>query len=297
MLNEVNVSLGKNYRELNSYDKYKIVDYYYKNKNISIDNIAINLNISDRAVRRVLKEEGINTRLKNRYILDENYFDCIDTEAKAYILGFIYADGFVGNEKFNSIVIAVNDLEILEFIAKEFKFTGNIRKTKKGGFENSKCGYSLNFSSKIMASRLREIGLYPNKSLTIDTLPQIDKKLIRHFIRGYFDGDGSIVLSHNTSYYKAIDGVIKYIYPTYCFMILGTRGFLEEIIKESEFNYAKIYNTKSEKIKCIKINAKKEFNNIFKYLYDNSTIKLERKYNKWNEIKSAFAAGAVKQIG
>ena len=262
-----------------------------------MDNIAINLNISDRAVRRVLKEEGINTRLKNRYILDENYFDCIDTESKAYILGFIYADGFVGDEKFNNIVIAVNDLEILEFIAKEFKFTGNIRKTKKGGFENSKCGYSLNFSSKIMASRLREIGLYPNKSLTIDTLPQIDKKLVRHFIRGYFDGDGSIVLSHNTSYYKAIDGVIKYIYPTYCFMILGTKGFLEEIIKEAEFNYAKIHNTKSEKIKCIKINAKKEFNNIFKYLYDNSTIKLQRKYNKWNEIKSAFAVGAVKQIG
>jgi len=293
----VNVSLGKSYRDLNSYDKYRIVDYYYKNKEISMDNIAINLNISDRAVRRVLKEEGINTRLKNRYILDENYFDCIDTESKAYILGFIYADGFVGDEKFNNIVIAVNDLEILEFIAKEFKFTGNIRKTKKGGFENSKCGYSLNFSSKIMASRLREIGLYPNKSLTIDTLPQIDKKLVRHFIRGYFDGDGSIVLSHNTSYYKAIDGVIKYIYPTYCFMILGTKGFLEEIIKEAEFNYAKIHNTKSEKIKCIKINAKKEFNNIFKYLYDNSTIKLQRKYNKWNEIKSAFAVGAVKQIG
>ena len=289
--------MGKSYRDLNSYDKYRIVDYYYKNKDISMDNIAINLNISDRAVRRVLKEEGINTRLKNRYILDENYFDCIDTESKAYILGFIYADGFVGDEKFNNIVIAVNDLEILEFIAKEFKFTGNIRKTKKGGFENSKCGYSLNFSSKIMASRLREIGLYPNKSLTIDTLPQIDKKLVRHFIRGYFDGDGSIVLSHNTSYYKAIDGVIKYIYPTYCFMILGTKGFLEEIIKEAEFNYAKIHNTKSEKIKCIKINSKKEFNNIFKYLYDNSTIKLQRKYNKWNEIKSAFAVGAVKQIG
>lgn len=289
--------MGKSYRDLNSYDKYRIVDYYYKNKDISMDNIAINLNISDRAVRRVLKQEGINTRLKNRYILDENYFDCIDTESKAYILGFIYADGFVGDEKFNNIVIAVNDLEILEFIEKEFKFTGNIRKTKKGGFENSKCGYSLNFSSKIMASRLREIGLYPNKSLTIDTLPQIDKKLVRHFIRGYFDGDGSIVLSHNTSYYKAIDGVIKYIYPTYCFMILGTKGFLEEIIKEAEFNYAKIHNTKSEKIKCIKINAKKEFNNIFKYLYDNSTIKLQRKYNKWNEIKSAFAVGAVKQIG
>lgn len=289
--------MSKSYRELTSYDKYKIIDYYYKHKDIGMDNISVNLNISDRAVRRVLKEEGINTKLKNRYILDENYFDCIDTEAKAYILGFIYADGFVGDEKFNNLVIAINDVEILNFIVKEFKFTGNIRKTKKGGFENSKCGYSLNFSSKIMVSRLREIGLYPNKSLTIDKLPNINKSLMRHFIRGYFDGDGSIVLSHNTSYYKSVDGVIKYIYPTYCFMILGTKKFLEAIAKETEFNYVKIYDTKSEKIKCLKINAKKEFNNIFEYLYNNSTIKLERKYNKWNEIKSAFAVGAVKQIG
>ncbi|ALP91774.1 hypothetical protein ATN24_16965 [Clostridium butyricum] len=70
--------------------------------------------------------------MKNRYVLNENYFNEINTEAKAYILGFIYADGFVGNENFNNIVIAVNDLEILEFIVKEIEFTGEIRKTKKG---------------------------------------------------------------------------------------------------------------------------------------------------------------------
>lgn len=293
----MNISLFKNYRELNGYDKYKIVNYYYKNKGVCMGDISKKLNVSDRAVRRVLKEEGINTRLKNRYVLDECYFACIDTEAKAYILGFIYADGFVGDENHNNIVVSINDLEILEFMANELQFTGDIRRTKKGGFENSKEGYSLNFSSKIMATRLREIGLYPNKSLTMDKLPNIDKALIRHFIRGYFDGDGSIILSHNTSYYKANEGIIKYIYPTYCFMILGTESFLNEIKRETKFNYVKLYDTKTEKIKCLKINAKKEFDNIFNYLYDKSTIKLERKYNKWNEIKSAFTVGAVKQIG
>lgn len=148
-----------------------------------------------------------------------------------------------------------------------------------------------------MASRLREIGLYPNKSLTLEKMPCIDEKLIRHFIRGYFDGDGSIILSHNTSYYKATGGTIKYIYPTYCFMILGTENFLYDILEKTKFKHAKIYDTKSEKMKCLKINAKKEYQNIFNYLYNNSTIKLERKYNKWNEIKSAFMAGAIKQIG
>ncbi len=60
----MNIELFKNYRELNGYDKYKIVNYYYKNKGVCMGDISKNLNVSDRAVRRVLKEEGINTRLK-----------------------------------------------------------------------------------------------------------------------------------------------------------------------------------------------------------------------------------------
>ena len=52
----MNISLSKSYREINIKDRNNIVDYYYKHKDISINNIAINLNISNRAVRRVLKE-------------------------------------------------------------------------------------------------------------------------------------------------------------------------------------------------------------------------------------------------
>lgn len=287
----------RSYNQLNDIDKENIVEYYYKNKDINIDNIALNLNISIRGVKRVLKDKSINTRRKNRYTLNENYFDNIDTQEKAYILGFIYADGFVGDEKYNNIVISINDLQLLQEFAKELEFTGDIRKTKKGGFENSKCGYCINFSSQVIASRLRELGLCPNKSLIMTSIPKINSELIRHFIRGYFDGDGSIILSHNTSYYKNKDKITKYKYPTYMFDILGTKPFLEEIKIVTGFRYVKILDTKTEQIKCLRISAKKEFENIFDYLYKNSTIKLERKYNKWNVIKSAFVVGATKQIG
>lgn len=255
--------MSKNYNELTDYDKKQIVEYYYENKKVAMDDMAEILNISRRSLSRVLKESNINTRLKNRYTLNENYFDDIDTEAKAYILGFIYADGFVGDEKFNNIVISINDYEILEFIKKELEFTGEIRKTQKGGFINSKHGYSLNFSSKIVANKLREIGLYPNKSLTMSRMPNIRTELIRHFIRGYFDGDGSIVLSHNSSYYRNNGKIKKYIYPTYKFIILGTEEFLKQIIKAAEFKYAKICNTKTKEIKSLNICAKREFNNLF----------------------------------
>lgn len=287
----------KNYKNLNVYDKKCIVEYYYNNKNKSFEEISIDLKVSKRSVSRVLVELGINTKLKNRYTLNDNYFDNIDTQEKAYILGFIYADGFVGDMEHNNIVISVNDKQIVDDIANEFQFTGNIRKTKKGGFENSREGYSLNFSSKIMATRLREIGLYPNKSLTINELPDIKNKLIRHFIRGYFDGDGSILLSHNSSYHN-VNGVIKkYEYPTYNFTILGTKTFLEDINEKAKFNYSKIRDTRCKEIKCLSICAKREFEYIFQYLYKDSTIKLTRKFEKWNYIRSAFVERSTKKIG
>lgn len=287
----------KSYKDLNIDDKKCMVEYYYNNKNKSFEEISKDLKVSRRSVSRILCEAGINTRLKNRYTLNENYFDKIDTESKAYILGFIYADGFVGDIKYNNIVVSVNDKEILDYIAKEIEFTGNIRRTNKGGFNNSKPGYSLNFSSRIMADSLRNLGLYPNKSLTLTKLPKIKNELIRHFIRGYFDGDGSIVLSHNTAYHN-VGGVIKkYRYPTYIFSILGTKEFLNEINDLANFKYSKIFDTRTEEIKCLKICAKREFEYIFQYLYKDSTIKLTRKFEKWNYIRSAFVEKSAKKIG
>ena len=87
----------KSYKELSNLDKEEILNYYYKYKNENFKTIAKKLNVSQRSVPRVLQEYGVNTRLKNRYVIkNENYFENIDTEFKAYALGFIYADGFVG---------------------------------------------------------------------------------------------------------------------------------------------------------------------------------------------------------
>lgn len=208
------VGMKKSYNKLDLEDKKRIINFYYNNKSICFKGISDVLEVSARSISRVLQEANINTRLKNRYTLNEKYFTNIDCQEKAYLLGFIYADGFVGDKNHNNIVISINDRDLLEEISKLLEFTGTIRRTSKGGFENSKEGVSLNFSSTIMAKRLRQIGLYPNKSLTLTKFPKIDKSLERHFIRGYFDGDGSIYLSHNTSYHR-VNGLVKNIYISY----------------------------------------------------------------------------------
>ena len=85
------------YNKLTQFNKQEIINLYYAEKGLSFKEIAVKINVSERAVSRVLREANINTRLKNKYVINnENYFDCIDTEFKAYILGFICADGYVG---------------------------------------------------------------------------------------------------------------------------------------------------------------------------------------------------------
>ena len=91
------------------------------------------------------------------YTLDENYFDSIDNPNKAYIIGFIYADGSI-NLKRNLLTICISekDLEILEFIKKELNYSGIIssKKIKKnkcclcptGWSENNGCPFVCLFS-------------------------------------------------------------------------------------------------------------------------------------------------------
>lgn len=233
--------------------------------------------ISDRAFKTVLKEYKIQSKRKNRYTLNENYFDEIDTERKAYILGLIYADGFVGDEKYNNIVISINDKELLEDIKKEIDFTGEIRKTKKGGFKNSKEGYSLNFSSLKIASSLRDKGLYPNKSLTLDKMPELKEDLKRHFLRGYFDGDGSISISRNSSIAKGK----RYTYYQLLFTIIGTKPMLENIISTFDINSFNISQSKTPEMFYLKVKSKREINNIYNLMYIGATIYLKRKYEIW----------------
>lgn len=276
------------YNKLSLTDKLNIIKYYYERKDLDFIGLSDFLQVSERAIGRVLAEAKINTRRKNRYTVQEDFFRCIDNEEKAYILGLIYADGFVGDEHYNNIVLGLNDKELVESIAGILKFTGEVRKGKKGGFENSKETYVLNFSSEIMTSDLRGYGPYPNKSLTLTDLPNINDNLFKHFIRGYFDGDGSIILSRHTSYHKVAGVTKKYEYPSYIFMLLGTKQFLENVANKMELEHYQITKTKTEEIKCLRVCAKCDLKSLFNYLYGNSNLYLKRKYDKWLDVLSAF---------
>lgn len=81
------------YTQLTEQDRVQIVNLFMSR--VECRQIQAMMGLSKRAVQRVMKEAGVNTRRRNRYTLDEDYFDVIDTPEKAYWLGFLYADGYV----------------------------------------------------------------------------------------------------------------------------------------------------------------------------------------------------------
>ncbi|WP_129596581.1 LAGLIDADG family homing endonuclease [Anaerophilus nitritogenes] len=120
-------------------------------------------------------------------------------------------------------------------------------------------------------------------------MPSIQKNLIRHFIRGYFDGDGTIALGVSTSYYKTKDERIKvYKYASPHFSLIGTKSFLKHIENYVPGNYS-YRDSKSEDMKYMVCSARKDMFHIFEYLYGNATIYLKRKFCKWNEVISAIS--------
>jgi DNA-binding transcriptional regulator WhiA len=276
------------FNKLNEDLKNKIVEEYYVKKDLSFKDLSYYLNVSERALSRVLKEAGINTKRINRYRINEEYFQTIDNQEKAYILGLLYADGYVGDNHFNNIVLGMKDKDIIYKVANLLEYDGEIRLGNKGGFENSGVNYILSISSEKMASDLRKLGLYPNKSTSMVEIPQLDTELYRHFIRGYFDGDGSILHSKTTSYHMVAGEKKKYEYDKVNFCILGTNSFIMQIVNILNLKYYSIRKTKCNEIIEIRVCSNKEIKKLFKYFYDESTIYLERKFVKWQGFMSAY---------
>ena len=212
-----------------------------------------------------------------KYYLNEYFFDDIDSPEKAYILGLLYADG-CNNDKRNTIQIQLQekDKELLEDI-KIIIGTDIPLCVTHSTYPGGQDMYRLSMVSKHMCQVLSEIGVTPRKSLTI-TFPNIDNDLIRHFIRGYFDGDGYISKPEKRG----------------CQIeIMGTLMFCESLydILHNEGIDCYIRNTgRPETItRYLVIGKKKECEKFCNYIYDDATIYMKRKFDKaFQKFHSTF---------
>lgn len=177
--------------------KNKIKDYYLSCYNKR--QTCKEMHCGECTLNSIINEYGLYeptmSVIKRKYDIDEDYFDVIDTQNKAYALGLYYADGSVASNGGTLVRLSLQecDKEILDKLNSEF---GGNRKLlfieyhkKNKNWSNQYC---LSISNKKLHNDLIKHGCLPNKSLILKFPTTVPYDLTRHFIRGYFDGDGSL---------------------------------------------------------------------------------------------------------
>lgn len=257
--------------------KEEIIKMYTIDK-LSAGKISKIIGISQPTISRNLKEWGIKSRKngvdQRKYSLNEHYFDKIDTSEKAYILGFLYADG-CSDKKVIKITLSIKDIAILEEIKRCFNSEQPI-KIIKGRFCDKEKGYksadqcSLALNSKYLHDEMKKYGIIENKTEKITFPYWLDEKLIPSFILGYFDGDGCIsrmkktgIMIHIVSNETFINQLSDYLHKK------GWNNTVRKSTKKSNVAYS-LFMYKKQHIK--------EF---LDWIYKDSTIHLQRKYDRY----------------
>lgn len=162
----------------------------------------------DSTILRSLRRWGVSVRSvrDNAYEVDETFFDVIDSEVKAYTLGFWYADGC--NEQTVPLVsISLIDEEILRRIADALGWRGpvEIKLPKKPTHSTQ---YQIRIGSRRLSDALARLGCVQRKTylLCFPTDQQVPPAMHRHLIRGWHDGDGTLTRKPTGHWHARIVG-------------------------------------------------------------------------------------------
>lgn len=248
--------------------------------------VAEKCECSQTFIMNSLKRQNIKRRATQvytrKYIPNENFFDIIDTEEKAYILGFLYADGNNYVNERHSYEVSIALIEEDKIILEKFRelLSPNVP-LKFVQNKDCKNQYLLKINNKKLTRQLTKLGCMPAKSLTLQ-FPNwlIDSKLRQHFIRGYFDGDGSLY-SKRPSKTGHID---------YGWQITSTEQFcriIKNLFKDKLSIHCSIRLScpKTNKITTtISIGGNLRVRKVLDWLYQGATIYLPRKYEKYQEF-------------
>jgi hypothetical protein len=138
-----------------------------------------------------LLQEGIKRGRYQKYSLNKNYFNQIDTPEKAYFLGFITADGTVSkNGNKCKIALHEKDSYILEEFKKELNYEKPLYKYPPRGEDNHSI-HELIITCQQIVTDLSQYGIIPRKTYDLESkVPNIN--FIEDYVRGFFDGDGGV---------------------------------------------------------------------------------------------------------
>lgn len=261
-------------------------------KETGVDTVTIS-----RRIRMGWTEDKLfqQTNFSPRYSFNKHYFDVIDNEHKAYWLGFIWCDGYMAIRDRNNHIsyefkLSLSDIDASHLEKFNHDLNGNY-KVKYYDMGNS------SFTSEHQEARLlitnqhfgktlvEKYGLVPRRSDCSKILNNIPSHLIKHFIRGIVEADGTFCKykitekGYNVDKYRVSIGtnedIVRFIEKH-----LMNNG----IINITERKLYQRHEGQDGEYKTLEISGKTQTLNILHYIYDNASVYLDRKYEKYLNI-------------
>jgi hypothetical protein len=217
--------------------------------------------------QRGLKTLGLNRQTQDRYDINYRFFESWTPES-AYIFGFIAADGYLKvdngyrNDTSLQFEIAEYDADILYKIKDALEYEGPVTHSSRGTVRLSIFNRKI---CKDLADKGIPIQDKTENMFWPETLPQ---ELESHFVRGLFDGDGSIYQKQNSI----------------CVQFLGNESVLNSLKNSLPIlskrrvrkrNYGNIWDLQY---------SYRMAEAIIGWMYQDATIYLQRKYDKMTKI-------------
>ncbi len=248
----------------------EICDRYKKGESSPI--LGTKFNVSSTTIFNKLKDNNIKRKKSNfytckrKYFLNEKYFDQIDTPEKAYWLGFIAGDGYLGK---NYLCINLMEKDKTHLCSFSNALDSNIPvKRYRAYIRNGKDYYCARISvnSKHLHTALKKY-FKPNKTFTLK-FPKLGSDFDRHYIRGVFDADGCSSWSR-----------FSIASANELFLIDIQKILMKELgFKKTKFSFSK----RSKTIE-LAYSGGKQLRKIYDYLYKDAIIYLDRKKEKLEE--------------
>ena len=220
------------------------------------------------------KERAVN---KRKYTVDESFFEIIDTQEKAYIMGWFYSDGSNSvSPNIAKIDVAEDSVDILikirEVIGSNARIIPMKNSANSYAGENAQMLYRLGIYNKKVSKQIAALGICGNVTYTRTWPEWLSEDLEPHFIRGLIDGDGCISISKKKGFLIGYWGTAM--------MCDG----LSKVLTKVGVDHKHKIDKKGHHF--IRITKQSDCLKFADYIYKDSTIYLNRKHDKYLEIKT-----------
>lgn len=226
-----------------------------------------------------------------KHPVDEGFFDKIDTELKAYLLGFLLADGNICNGRL-SIRLGLKDESFLRELSKNFLNGQDLVRLRdpsktprfiEGRKIKNLGSAELSISCKQWVEPLAKLKMIPAKSLVLE-FPEISESLLPHFVRGYFDGDGCLSRRRHS-------GAVRYI-----FNVVSSASFCDTLKTILSANLGvRAYSQQSKsQIHNIAVTGNQQLKILMDWLYKDATFFLPRKHAVYLQLLADIQRIATK---